>query len=502
MTATNPPEQSRPAAVDNRAEPADAPSADPSAPVSRRRGVSAAQPRRTRGQRKSDNPHVPKRPVHRKNSTGPRRTELLQALGIFQRATPEQLWKLTRPTNKHDKLVRETLLDLQDHRLVWIESKGGDQRQVWVLTARGHREARTHLLPRGIRLSALRKEEYHPVTGELLGAGYADHALAVTATAAELTRAGFGSLLAWQTEVGHKLGNGFVQRADLVLKAPVAGVPVMLFEVDRLNEGAAELVHKLQRYTAWFELLVPGVDAQQEQWARNRGEVRQELRLWRRFYPPTGREGYPPIAFVFADASPTTIGNTITVLEEASRRYWAGTPYRKSSPWEGITAVNYNAVIPVVVTTLDALRTRGADGPVWRRFGRDQWQTLLEALNNPDGDALYEREVAKARATDEQRRAAEREAHRPVCSRCGQKFTDDRWERVASRSFTRREPVGDASVCGACHADDLARQKAEAETERAARQAAREAAELAACQAEEERQRRSRGVLGALGLRR
>lgn len=54
---------------------------------------------------------------------------------------------------------------------------------MWVLTARGHGEAKS-LLPRGIRLSALCEEEYEPKTGKLPGGtGYADHALAVTSTA-------------------------------------------------------------------------------------------------------------------------------------------------------------------------------------------------------------------------------------------------------------------------------------------------------------------------------
>jgi hypothetical protein len=44
------------------------------------------------------------------------------------------LWKLTRPDNQHDKLMRDNLLDLQDHHLVRIESVRDDQRQVWVLT--------------------------------------------------------------------------------------------------------------------------------------------------------------------------------------------------------------------------------------------------------------------------------------------------------------------------------------------------------------------------------
>ncbi|MDT9682336.1 hypothetical protein RND61_09640 [Streptomyces sp. TRM76323] len=44
------------------------------------------------------------------------------------------MWKLTRPDNRHDKLVRDTLLDLQNHHLVRIETVQEDQRQVWVLT--------------------------------------------------------------------------------------------------------------------------------------------------------------------------------------------------------------------------------------------------------------------------------------------------------------------------------------------------------------------------------
>ncbi|MGA5069331.1 hypothetical protein ACPB9E_37280 [Streptomyces exfoliatus] len=39
----------------------------------------------------------------------------------------------------------------------------------------------------------------------------------------------------------------------------------------------------------------------------------------------------------------------------------------------------------------------GAAGAVWRRLGRDEWKTLHEALDNPDGDRLYvvQREQAR-----------------------------------------------------------------------------------------------------------
>ncbi|MFE4061103.1 replication-relaxation family protein [Streptomyces sp. NPDC059096] len=189
-------------------------------------------------------------PEHRRTSTGPRRRELLQALGIFQRATPDQLWKLTRPGNRHDKLTRDNLLDLEDHRLVRPELVREDQRQVWVLTKRGHGEAKQLLEPKGIRVSALREKKYAPVTGKLLGASYDDHAAAVTSTAAALHVAG----------IGHRLGNGYVQRADLVVRAPEAGVPVLLMEIDRRTEDAHDLIAKVRRYWEWGRLLPKDAD--------------------------------------------------------------------------------------------------------------------------------------------------------------------------------------------------------------------------------------------------
>lgn len=58
-----------------------------------------------------------------------------------------------------------------------------------------------------------------------------------TSTAAELHRAGIGHPLAFQTEVRHRLAGGFVQRADLVMRAPASKVPVLL-EIDRRSEEA------------------------------------------------------------------------------------------------------------------------------------------------------------------------------------------------------------------------------------------------------------------------
>ncbi|MFD3519992.1 hypothetical protein [Streptomyces sp. NPDC058653] len=172
--------------------------------------------------------------------------------------------------------------------------------------------------------------------------------------------------------------------------------------------------------------------------------------------PATGREGLAPVAFVFADTTEAKVANTVAVLEEAGRDYWA--PRRYDTYHRGITARDYGQAVPVVVTTLEQLTEHGAGAAVWQRLGRTGEQTLTDALDNPDGDALYRDQAARADAAEEQHRAAAREAQRPVCKRCGQKFTDQRWEETTARG--RAWTAGGASVCGTCRADDVAREEA------------------------------------------
>ncbi|MER5739704.1 hypothetical protein ABT117_29095 [Streptomyces sp. NPDC002262] len=101
---------------------------------------------------------------------------------------------------------------------------------------------------------------------------------------------------------------------------------------------------------------------------------------------------------------------------------------------------------------------------MWRRLGRTGEQTLTDALDNPDGHTLYRAQEAGADAEDKRRRAAEREAQRPVCRRCGRKFRDERWEEITVHRTAVR--AGDRTVCGPCRADDVARQEAAAEAAR------------------------------------
>ncbi|MGW1902236.1 replication-relaxation family protein [Streptomyces hirsutus] len=410
---------------------------------------------------------------------------MLKALGIFQRATADQLWRMLRPGDSHDRITRDTLNALKEQGKVRVETRLESGHQLWVLTERGHKEAK-QLLPKDVRISALRKLEYDTDGEPVDGDGYDEHAAAVMSTAAVLIGAGFGTPLSWQTEIGHKLPYGYTQYADLTMRAPDAKVPVMLLEVDRVTEPVDDLVAKLRRYTEWFELLAPKADANKEKAARSYGGATvHDFRLWSRIYPATGHEGYVPVAFVFTGKTAEQRKSRMRRLEQAARRYFAGEPYPGRDA--GITAVDYHQAVPVVVTELERITAdpAGAGGAVWRRLGRDEWQTLHEALDNPDGDRLYAVQWEQARRRRAEREAAQREAQRPVCARCGNKFTDDRWQSIRQSSWRSK---GD-DLCGPCAQEDADR----AEAERLAR---RQAEEAAAREADEAETKKNRGLFG------
>ncbi|WP_229925187.1 replication-relaxation family protein [Streptomyces sulfonofaciens] len=402
----------------------------------------------------------------------------MRALGIFQRATADQLWRMLRPADRHDRITRDTLNALKETGLVRVETRLESGHQLWVLTEKGHKEARL-LLPKTVRISALRKLRLDAKGRPVKDDGYDEHAAAVTSTAAVLTGAGYGTPLSWQTEIAHKLPYGYTQSADLTMRAPDAGVPAMLLEVDRVNEPVDDLVDKLRRYNDWFELLAPRADATKEKAAR--GAAVHDFRLWSRIYPVTGREGYVPVAFVFTGKTAAQRESRMRRLEQAARGYFAGTRHRG----EGFTAVDYHQAVPVVVTELERITAdpAGAAGKAWRRLGRDEWQTLTEALNNPDGERLYRVELREARRRQAEREAAHREAQRPVCTRCGNKFTDDRWRETKGSSW----PGEWDRLCGPCAKEAADR----AEAERVAR---REAEESAAREAAEAEAKKNRGL--------
>ncbi|MFF3488700.1 replication-relaxation family protein [Streptomyces sp. NPDC002701] len=455
--------------------PSTGPSITPSTAAGR---VGAGQPQKPGVPDTFDNPSKSLKQTWKPTHT--RKKEVLKALGIFQRATADHLWRMLRPGDRHDRCTRDTLNALKGEGKVRVETRLESGHQLWVLTERGHKEAK-QLLPKSARMSVLRKLQYDDDGEPVDGDGYDEHAAAVTMTASVLTGAGFGTPLSWQTEIAHRLPYGYTQYADLTMRAPDAGVPAMLLEVDRVTEPVDDLVDKLRRYHDWFGLPV----AKDRRPAR--GAAVHVPRLWSRLYPATGREGYVPVAFVFTGKTAAQRESRIRRMEHAARRYFAGTPYPGSEA--GITAVDYHQAVPVVVTELERITTdpAGAAGKVWRRLGRQEWQTLNEALDNPDGDQLHAVQSKEAHRRRKEREAAAKEARRPVCARCGAKFTNECWASLLSRGRLGADRTD--KLCGPCLDEHFAQLEAERVARRQAQEdAAREAAEADA--------KKGRGLFG------
>ncbi|MER5981407.1 hypothetical protein ABT142_33650 [Streptomyces sp. NPDC001857] len=85
-------------------------------------------------------------------------------------------------------------------------------------------------------------------------------------------------------------------------------------------------------------------------------------------------------------------------------------------------------------------------------------------------------EEEQSRRRQAEREAAEREAQRPVCARCGTKFTDERWQQAAQSSW-RGEWI---RLCGPCAKEAADRAEAERVARRRAEEAERAAAEAPA----------------------
>ncbi len=113
---------------------------------------------------------------------------------------------------------------------------------------------------------------------------------------------------------------------------------------------------------------------------------------------------------------------------------------------------------------------------MWCRLGRDEWQSLSEALDNPDGEQLYAIQLRETHRRQAEREAAHREAQRPVCTRCGTKFTDERWQETSRSSW----PGERDRLCAPCANQAADREEAERVARRQAEEAERTATEAPA----------------------
>ncbi|MEU3248619.1 replication-relaxation family protein [Streptomyces sp. NPDC006875] len=376
-------------------------------------------------------------------STSLVRGHVLAALGVLKVASADQIRRLTCPGHKDSKGVRNACLDLAKHGLTQSDGYARDGQKLWGLTTLGLTAA-AETLGRpaadmgGTARGAARSGAPHamavnetvialtgtqpvptrpilrttPTPGTLAGSGTA---------AASPVPAGFGSVTSWATEVVHPMPGASRTRAsvrtDAVLRAAEDGLPALLVEVDRCTEADDVLAAKFARYREFFRVQVKDHSV-----AVSHGG--QHVPLWESFYPPTGRDGYPPIAVVFDPGTrlgEQALKNRMNRVLELTRDHWSG-KYERRGGYGGEEPdgyVDYKDAIPVLFTTLTRLQDSGPQAAVWWRCGHRSWETLTDALDNPRDVRAWrrrERERHKARQARQAREAREREERRPAAN--------------------------------------------------------------------------------------
>ncbi|WP_434600588.1 replication-relaxation family protein [Streptomyces sp. A5-4] len=304
-------------------------------------------------------------------------------------------------------------------------------------------------------------------------------------TAVEPARpAGLGTLAGWETEVVLPVSGTFTTpvkgspRADAVLAAPDAGLPVLFVEVDNGTEVPQIVAGKIGKYRRFFRRTVKDTN-------------QRDIPMWRTLYSDHDRVGYPPLAIVFTkQVGPEAMMNRMKAVRDLAPECWKG-------HWQGGSTYgsevkdgyrDYDGTVPVIVTTLARLSAHGPHGPIWWRYGHSSWETLEAALDNPDDHRAFhtrEEERRAERRAQEQREEREREettrrrkAAAWACGTCGRDvYPSDGWQSVP--------PGSDCTVC--THAKERERRETE-----------ERAAEEAQAKAEAEAWRKENGIFGFL----
>ncbi|MEU3561849.1 hypothetical protein [Kitasatospora sp. NPDC006786] len=113
---------------------------------------------------------------------------------------------------------------------------------------------------------------------------------------------------------------------------------------------------------------------------------------WLRTWPGHTRVGYPPVAPVVTDAGPVDLANRQQAVADLARDAWGGGWWTvPTHDADGDGCREYDDAVPVIATTLELLAEYGPLGPVWWRYGGPGRHSLLDALDNPDNRAAYDR---------------------------------------------------------------------------------------------------------------
>ncbi|MCX4799880.1 replication-relaxation family protein [Streptomyces sp. NBC_01242] len=426
-----------------------------------------------------------KRKTNPAGSTNSYRGDVLRVLGALKVATTDQIQRIGAPHLTFRHADKETPSKQKQARTASHTGALSDMRKHG-LSENGGSTATGDSL-RNLTLKGLQAASYElrrPVTemgSTARGAGSsgASHPMAVNETVIAMLRPkpnmarlavdpphvqaaaqaavdgpdGIGTIASYWTEVSlpatgtwNAPGKGGAQ-ADIVLTAPQDGVPLLFIEVDNCHETAEELADKLEKYARFFRRKVKDTDGKERPMWRTRWSAPD---TW------SGDRTHPAVLLVFNRLGERNPDRTVPRLAELTRHLWQGQRQKGGHH-------HYDGRIPIIAAGLGNLSKYGPEGPVFLRFGRDHMQPLREAIGNPRREAAdarareeakvrqeeYQAQVRRAAQEQAAKQAAEREARRPVCTGCGAKFADERWEAAQATDWGTPKD-SHPRLCDAC----------------------------------------------------
>ncbi|MFC8247554.1 replication-relaxation family protein [Streptomyces chartreusis] len=407
-----------------------------------------------------------KRKENEAGSSNDLRADVLRVLGVLKVATADQIQRLSSPHLTYRHTTKPTPAKQKEARTASHRAAANDLRRhgLAVDGGRTRRGEETRLLTKdGLAAAAIELDREPEEMGGMpksAGRSGASHPMTVNETVIALIRPkpnldmvagepaeavaaakaavdapeGIGTLTSYATEVALPVKGTWKipaigsARADIVLTDPQAGVPLLFIEVDNCTEEAVLIAQKFDKYARFYHRQEKDTDG-------------IEKPLWRTRWSAPAADEYervhPPVLLVFHQAGQRSAKSQMARVADLTRHHWQG----RWHPQGGYHS--YDRCIPIVATTLEELREHGPAGPAFWRFGRDHRQPLLDAIGNARRDAYLARRRQAAREEErrrEEREAAQREARRPVCKDCGQKFTDARWEAIGyTRDWSKRQ---------------------------------------------------------------
>ncbi|MGW2050826.1 replication-relaxation family protein [Streptomyces sp. NPDC001858] len=452
-----------------------------------------------------------RRKANEAGSSNGLRADVLCVLGVLKAATADQIQRLAAPHLTYRHTTKKTPAARKEARTASHRGAANDLRRHGLAVdggrTRGGEEVRL-LTAAGLAAAAIdldREPEEMGGMPKSAGRSGASHPMTVNETVIALIRPkpdldrlteqpaeaqaaaraavdapdGIGTLTSYATEVALPVKGTWKNpaigsaRADVVLTAPEAGVPLLFIEADNCTEEAVLIARKFDKYARFFKRKEKDTDGIEKPMWRTRWSAPETKGSYERVHPP--------VLLVFHQVGKRSLKSQMTNVADLTRPHWQGR-------WDRDGFHSYDGCIPIVATTLELLREHGPAGPAFWRFGRDHREPLLEAIGNPRRDTALARRHQTAREQQrrhEERQAAEREARRPECADCRNKFTDDRWTAVDVRDWGRGQ--SHPHLCENCQgravaavrraeADERERQdqerlRLEAEAEQAARKA-------------------------------